>query len=136
MRIVRGISVVLLLLAACGPKSTVAHKEPVLPEGEQNNEPADPDPGPDQAGEITMEQVKVEMQAVRDEIQFNCANTTVVTGVVKVYVTIKPDGTATAEITEGSGTPEVDQCVLDSISGSQFSTSERGQRFQYSFTFK
>ena len=127
-----------VLLAACGPKSTVANKEPVLPPGESNDpqpDPGAPDAGPDQAGEISMEQVKVEMAAVRDEIQMNCAAATTVTGVVKVIVTINPDGTATAEIEQGLDA-DADKCVVDSITGSQFSASDRGQRFHYSFTFK
>jgi outer membrane biosynthesis protein TonB len=95
-----------------------------------------PDAGPDQAGEVPMDQVKVEMEAVRDEIRANCAATTAFAGVTKVMITIRPDGTATAEIESSSGMPDVDQCVLDSISSSQFSTSSRGQRFHYSFTFK
>jgi outer membrane biosynthesis protein TonB len=124
----------LVLLAGCGPKSTTASPTPIIPD-----EPAaatGPDAGPDQAGELPMAEVQTEMEAVRDEIKANCAATTAFAGVTAVIVTIAPDGTAKAEVESTSGMPEVDQCVLDSISGSQFSPSSRGQRFHYSFKFK
>jgi hypothetical protein len=133
--------ILLIALVACGPKHTDGTGNgngtgsgtgtgtgTVAPEG--------PDAGPDAPGELPMDEVQTEMEAVRDEIKMNCAATTAFAGVTKVIVTIKPDGSATAEVEASSGMADVDQCVLDSITGSQFSTSQRGQRFHYSFKFK
>ena len=126
----------MVFVVGCGPKGDTASPTPVMPPDPPTGEPGAPDAGPDQAGELPMDEVQTEMEAVRDEIKANCAATTAFAGVTKVIVTINPDGTAHAEVEATSGMADVDQCVLDSISGSQFSPSTRGQRFHYSFKFK
>jgi hypothetical protein len=128
----------LVALAACGAKQpgTGTGTDTGTGTGTGTEGASGPDAGPDAPGELPMDEVQTEMEAVRDEIKVNCAATTAFAGVTKVYVTIKPDGSATAEVEATSGMPDVDQCVLDSITGSQFSKSDRGQRFHYSFKFK
>ncbi|HEU5059004.1 MAG TPA: TonB C-terminal domain-containing protein [Kofleriaceae bacterium] len=92
------------------------------------------DVGPDGEGELPMEQVELNMREVRAAV-ITCAQETSYEGKVTVRVTIAPTGAASAVIERGSGQAEVDDCVTAAFGKVSFPTSERGQRFQYSFTF-
>ncbi len=92
------------------------------------------DVGPDGEGELPMEQVELNMREVRAAV-LTCAQETSYEGKVTVRVTVAPNGAASAVIEQGSGEPAVDDCVTGAFAKVTFPTSERGQRFQYSFTF-
>ena len=124
----------LLVLAACSGKGEVASPTPVIPP-DAAAAPA-PDAGPDQAGELPMAQVQDAMVQVRQAIEDDCAGTTAFAGTTKVMITIHPDGTCVADLEQGSGMDTVDQCVIADVGKTHFPTSERGQRFHYSFRFK
>jgi len=125
----------LILLAACGRKGDAASPKPIFPLDAAGTG-ASIDAGPDQAGELPMEQVQEAMGPVKQSIEDNCAATTAFAGVTKVMITIHPDGTAAADVEQGSGMADVDKCVVDQVGKATFPTSQRGQRFHYSFRFK
>ena len=129
----RAIVLVLLGLAACGGASessdTGPKKKPPPPRHDTVR-----DVGPDGEGELPMEQVELYMREVRAAV-ITCAQQTSFEGKVTVRVTVAPDGAASAVIERGSGDPAVDDCVTGAFAKAAFPTSERGQRFQYSFTF-
>jgi len=134
--------VLLALLAACGSKGKTASPEPVDHTSrppEVAEDPNAPDAGPDSKGELTMEEVEANMGPVRQAAS-TCAGATTYTGKVQTRVTIYPDGHATSEgaTAAGGGTvpPEIARCIADAFAKASFPASERGQRFQYSFTFK
>lgn len=122
-----------LLLAACGgaaePAGTGPGKKPPPPRQDTVR-----DVGPDGEGELPMEQVELNMREVRAAV-LTCAQETSYEGKVTVRVTIAPGGSASAVIEQGSGEPAVDDCVTGAFARAAFPASERGQRFQYSFTF-
>ncbi len=123
----------LALAAACGGASsqddTGPRKKPPPP-----REDTVRDVGPDGEGELPMDQVDLNMREVRAAV-LTCAQETSYEGKVSVRVTIAPSGSASAVIERGSGQPEVDDCVTGAFAKASFPTSQRGQRFQYSFTF-
>lgn len=92
------------------------------------------DVGPDGEGELPMSEVELNMREVRAAV-LTCAQETSYEGKVAVRVTIAPGGAASAVIEQGSGQPEVDDCVTAAFGKVTFPTSRRGQRFRYSFTF-
>ena len=92
------------------------------------------DVGADGEGELPMEEVELNMREVRAAM-ITCAQETSYEGKVTVRVTIAPAGSASAVIEQGSGQPEIDDCVTGAFGKVSFPTSQRGQRFQYSFTF-
>lgn len=124
---------VLLLAASCGgaaePADTGPKKKPPPP-----REDTVRDVGPDGEGELPMEEVEQNMREVRAAV-ITCAQETSFEGKVTVRVTIAPNGAASAVIERGSGDPAVDDCVTGAFTPVAFPSSERGQRFQYSFTF-
>ena len=126
---------VALALAGCGGAAETAdtdrgaRKKPPPPRQDTVR-----DVGPDGEGELPMEEVELNMREVRAAM-ITCAQETSYEGKVTVRVTIAPTGAASAVIEQGSGQPEVDDCVTGAFGKVRFSTSERGQRFQYSFTF-
>lgn len=120
------------LAAACGSKGNKV--EPALPPESYDEPVADLDAGADNPGELEMAAVDANMGPVREDVQA-CAAITSYEGKVTVQIVIAPDGSATAEILSGSGKPEIDGCVVDAFKDVMFPTSERGQRFKYSFAF-
>ena len=118
---------------ACGgasePSDTGPRKKPPPP-----REDTVRDVGADGEGELPMEEVEMNMREVRAAV-LTCAQETSYEGKVTVRVTVAPAGAARAVIEQGSGQPEVDDCVTGAFARVTFPTSERGQRFQYSFTF-
>jgi hypothetical protein len=122
----------LLLVAACGGGGKKV--EPQLPPEAYDEPTEDLDAGPDNAGEVKMAEVEANMGPVREHVQ-DCAAVSTFEGKVTVKVTIAPDGTATAEMVTASGQDDIDTCVLEAFDGVAFPTSERGQRFSYSFNF-
>ena len=120
-------------LAACGgaaeTSDTGARKKPPPPRQDTVQ-----DVGPDGEGELPMEEVELNMREVRAAM-ITCAQETSYEGKVTVRVTIAPTGAASAVIEQGSGQPEIDDCVTGAFGKVSFPTSQRGQRFQYSFTF-
>lgn len=124
---------VLALLAGCGPQSTVASPTPVMPP-DAGVDPNAPDAAADNAGELTMAEVQAQMGPIRDAVTA-CAQATTYEGKVVAQVTIYPDGRASAELITPSGDRTVDDCVTGAFADATFPTSQRGQRFKYSFTF-
>lgn len=130
----RPLAVLLLLCAAsCGGASestdTGPAKKPPPP-----REDTVRDVGPDGEGELPMEQVELNMREVRAAV-ITCAQETSYEGKVSVRVTIAPNGAASAVVEKAAGDPAVDDCVVAAFGKVTFPSSERGQRFQYSFTF-
>ena len=125
-------ALLLALLCACGPQSTVASPTPVFPP-DAGVDPNAPDAAPDSAGELPMAVVEEHMGPVRDMVKA-CAAESTFEGKVAVQVTIYPDGRASAELLDPDG-QVVASCLTDAFSQATFPRSERGQRFKYSFTF-
>ena len=102
------------------------------------NRPAIPDEQVDDSqdgpGKLPMATVEQHMGAVRDAIKA-CADKTTYEGKVSARILIAPAGTASATITQSSGQPDIDDCVVDAFTRATFPASERGQRLVYSFTF-
>jgi outer membrane biosynthesis protein TonB len=121
-----------VVVTACGSGGNKV--EPALAPEAYDEPAADLDAGADNPGEVSMAAVEANMGPVREDVQA-CAAITTYEGKVTVQVVIAPDGSATAEIVSGSGKPEIDGCVVDAFDDVAFPTSERGQRFKYSFTF-
>jgi hypothetical protein len=124
----------LLGLCACGPQSTVASPTPVFPP-DAGVDPNAPDAAPDTAGELPMTVVDEHMEPVREKVKA-CAAATTFEGKVVVRATIYPDGRASAEVEDAAGAPaEILDCVTGAFAEATFPTSQRGQRFKYSFSF-
>jgi outer membrane biosynthesis protein TonB len=123
----------LLVLAACGPQSSVASPTPVFPP-DAGVDPNAPDAAADNPGELTMAEVQAQMGPIRDTVTA-CAQATTFEGKVTVQVTIYPDGRASAELIDAANDKTVDDCVTGAFAEATFPTSQRGQRFKYSFTF-
>jgi outer membrane biosynthesis protein TonB len=123
----------LVALAACGGASSQSD-----PAGPRKKPPPREDTvrdvGPDGEGELPMSEVELNMRDVRAAV-LTCAQETSYEGKVAVRVTIAPSGAASAIIEQGSGLPEVDDCVTAAFGKVTFPSSQRGQRFRYSFTF-
>jgi outer membrane biosynthesis protein TonB len=120
-------------LAACGgasEQSDTGPKKKPPPAREDTYR----DVGPDGEGELPMDVVQNNMRDVRAAV-LTCAQETSYEGKVTVRVTIEPNGAASAVIEQGSGQAEVDDCVTGAFARTTFPSSQRGQRFQYSFTF-
>lgn len=128
-----GRALVLLALCACGPQSSVASPTPVFPP-DAGVDPDAPDAAADNPGELTMAEVQAQMGPIRDTVTA-CAQATTYEGKVSVQVTIYPDGRAAAELVAPSGDTTIDDCITGAFADATFPTSERGQRFRYSFTF-
>ena len=128
------IALVLLVgLAGCGGAADTADtgpkKKPPPPRQDTVR-----DVGPDGEGEVPMAEVEQKMPEVRAAM-ITCAQESSYEGKVTVRVTIEPSGAASAVIEQGSGQAEVDGCVTGAFGKVTFPASQRGQRFQYSFTF-
>ena len=89
---------------------------------------------PDAPGKLPMSDVEQVMVDVVDVIKA-CAAATTYEGKVSVRVTIEPDGHASAELTQASNEPEIDDCMVGAFGEARFPSSERGQRFVYSYRF-
>jgi len=122
-----------MLLGACGPQSSVASPTPVFPP-DAGVDPNAPDAAADNAGELTMAVVDEHMEPVRAKVKA-CAAETTFEGKVTVRVTIYPDGRAAAEPVTAAADLAVDDCITGAFGEATFPASQRGQRFQYSFTF-
>jgi hypothetical protein len=101
----RPLAALFILAVACGGASEPSDTGPKKKPPPSRQDTVR-DVGPDGEGELPMEQVEQNMREVR-----------------------------AAVIEKGAGDPAVDDCVVAAFAGVTFSTSERGQRFQYSFTF-
>jgi len=126
------LALVVLVVAACGGASE--HPYTGKGTGPPSRQDTTRDVGPNGKGELTMDEVELNMRDVRAAV-LTCAQKTSYEGKVSVRVTIAPDGSASAVIENGSGQAEVDDCVTGAFANATFPTSGRGQRFQYSFTF-
>ena len=128
-----GWALLVLVAVSCGGASessdTGPRKKPPPPRQDTVR-----DVGPDGEGELPMDTVEQNMREVRAAV-LTCAQETSYEGKVTVRVTITPAGAASAVIERGSGEPAVDDCVTGAFVKAAFPSSERGQRFQYSFTF-
>jgi hypothetical protein len=128
-------TLLLALVAACGQKSNAASPTPIARADAAVAVPSI-DAGPDQPGELPMADVETAMAPVKQSIEDDCAAKTDFQGTTKVIITIHPDGSCVAQLEATSGMASVDQCMIDDIDKAKFPTSERGQRFHYSFRFK
>lgn len=121
-----------LVCAACGGGGSQV--EPALPPEAYDDPAPVVDGGPDSPGELKMAEVEANMGPVREQVQ-GCAAVSTFEGKVTVQVVVAPDGTASATMVTASGEADLDTCVLSAIDDVAFPTSERGQRFKYSFNF-
>lgn len=88
----------------------------------------------DAPGKLPMSEVEAHMDGVLSVIK-ECADSSTYEGKVSVRVTILPTGEASAELTGEPSEPMIDECMMDAFDDTTFPTSERGQRFAYSYTF-
>ena len=128
-----------MTVACSGSKPTTAQPQPEPaadpePEREMYVPPTALSGPPDAPGKLPMADVQLHMGDALAAIK-SCAETTTYEGKVTVRVTILPSGEASAELTEASDVPEIDNCMLGAFGDSVFPTSERGQRFVYSYSF-
>ena len=89
---------------------------------------------PDAPGKLPMVVVREHMAEVVAILKA-CADETTYEGKVIVRVTIDPSGHASAALEEASNDPAIDPCMVGAFEQVMFPESERGQRFQYSYTF-
>lgn len=132
------VSLVAIFMGCSGGKAKPA-REPAPerdpePEREMYVPPTDLSGPPDAPGKLPMTEVEAHMSDVLATIK-ECADDSTYEGKVSVRVTILPDGTASAELIDISGEPLIDECMMDAFRGVTFPTSDRGQRFSYSYTF-
>lgn len=89
---------------------------------------------PDAPGKLPMDVVNEHMDEVRAILK-GCAAETTYEGKVTVRVTIEPTGEASALLEQAASEPAIDDCMTGAFEQVTFPASERGQRFQYSYTF-
>lgn len=89
---------------------------------------------PDAPGKLPMDEVEATMDDVVAILK-GCADETTYEGKVSARVTIQPSGDASAVLEQASGEPEIDDCMVGAFEQVKFPTSDRGQRFLYSYTF-
>jgi hypothetical protein len=123
----------LIAVAACGG-GTPPRADPDPHPAPDLAAPIGPDAHPDGVGELPMSEVDAHMDDVRAAIRA-CAARTRYEGKVSVRVTIQPSGAATAVLEPNTGDAEIDRCMVAAFDGVTFPTSQRGQRFVFSYTF-